>query len=138
MPWSSISNSASVSERSAATVQAGAVITAESGVSGPAAASATRVRMSRSVTIPSPSPRSTTTQVAPASTICWAARCTGISGSQTSAGARISSRTGRPAAGCGSRSWPESRRTLFDSDPTTKRTAAGRSSTGRIACSGIR
>ena len=73
MPWSSISSSASVAVRSADTVQAGAVITSDSGVSGPAPAATTRVRMSRSVTIPRPSPSSTTTQVAPASAMRRAA-----------------------------------------------------------------
>ncbi len=65
MPWSSISSSASVPGRSAATVHAGALITSDSGVSGPAPAATTRVRMSRSVTMPSVSPRSTTTHVTP-------------------------------------------------------------------------
>ncbi len=91
--------------RSAATVQAGALITSDSGVSGLAPAATTRVLMSRSVTMPSRSPRSTTVQVTPASTMRRAASCTVVAGGQISGAARTSSRTRRPAGdGTGSRS----------------------------------
>jgi hypothetical protein len=79
-------------------VRAGALITSASGVSAPAPSATTRVRMSWSVTIPSGPPRSTSTQVAPSRTIRAAASRTGVPGSQTIGGARISSATGRPAA----------------------------------------
>jgi hypothetical protein len=79
--------------RSAATVQAGALITSASGVSDPAPAATTLVRMSRSVTMPNRSPRSTTAQVTPASTIPRAASWTLVWGGHTSGVARISSRT---------------------------------------------
>ena len=137
MPLSSISSSASVLVRSADTVHAGAVITSDSGVFGSAPAATTRVRMSRSVTIPRRSPSSTTTQVAPASAMRRAASRTLVSGGHTSAGARISSPTGRPAAESGdSLSCPASRWTLLSILWTMKRTEAGCSSTGRITVGG--
>ena len=95
--------------------------------------------MSRSVTMPSPSPVSTTTQVAPASAICLAASRTLVAGGQTSAGALISSPTGRPAEEAGgSVSCLASRRTLLFITSVTKRTNAGRSSTGRMTAAGMR
>ena len=137
MPRSSISRSASEPVRSALTVRAGALITSASGVSGPAPSATTRVRMSWSVTIPRSSPSSTTTHVAPAATMRAAASCTGVPGSQTSGGARISSASGRSAAlGGGPGSGPAS--SGAESDRATNRSAAGRSSTGRIASSGMR
>ena len=90
-------NRASVPVLSDATVHAGALITSEIGVSGPAPVATTRVRMSRSVTMPSRSPRSTTAQVTAASTIPCAASWTLMLGGQSSGDARISSRTWRPA-----------------------------------------
>ena len=139
IPRSSISSSASVPVRSADTVQAGAVITSDSGVPGPAPAATTRVRMSRSVTIPSRSPRSTTTQVAPASAMRRAASWTLISGGQTSAGALISSPTGRPAAESGGSALsPARKRRRSFMTWVTKRTKAGRPSTGRMTSAGIR
>ena len=139
IPWSSISSSASVAVRSAATVQAGAVITSDSGVSGPAPAATTRVRMSRSVTIPRPSFSSTTTQVAPASAIWRAASCTLVAGGQTSAGALISSPTGRPVEESGASGWcPARNRSRSFITPVTNRTKAGRSSTGRMTSAGMR
>jgi hypothetical protein len=139
MPWSGISISASVPERSAAIVHAGALMTAESGASAPAPSASTRVRMSRSVTIPSRPPSSTTTHVAPASTIRRAASATRASGAHTTAGARTSSPARRSiAAGGGSRSAPACSRIPADSVRATKRTASGRSSTGRIASAGMR
>ena len=114
-------------------------MTSDSGVSGPAPAATTRVRMSRSVTIPSPSPVSTTTQVAPASAICRAASWTLVDGGQTSAGALISSPTGRPAEDSGgSASCPARKRTRSFITAVTNRTNAGRSRTGRITSPGIR
>ena len=118
MPWSSISSSASVPERSGATVHAGALITSEIGVSGPAPSATTRVRRSRSVTMPSRSPRSTSTQVAPGSTIRRAASWTPVSGGQDECGG-ADQLAHRPAAGrghgrllacvsAGARPWPSS------------------------------
>ena len=138
-PWSSISSRASVPVRSPATVQAGALITSDSGVSGAEPAATTRSLMSRSVTMPSWSPRSTTAQVTPASTIRRAASWTVVAGSQTSGAARISSRTGRPAGdSTGSCSRSPSSRTRLLMDRATKRAAAGRSNTGVTAAAGMR
>ena len=139
MPWSSISSSASVPVRSAATVQAGALITSHSGVSGPAPAATTRVRMSRSVTIPRPSPRSTTTQVTPASAIPRAASCTLVSGRADERLARGSARcTLAPGRTARRAPRPGEQAHALVSERAMKRTAAGRSSTGRIASRGKR
>ena len=82
---------------------------------------------------------STTTQVAPASAIRRAASCTLVAGAQTSAGALISSPTGRPADESGGSAWcPARNRSRSFITRVTKRTKAGRSSTGRMTSAGMR
>ena len=82
---------------------------------------------------------STTTQVAPASAIRLAASWTLVVGAQTNAGARISSPTGRPADDRGGSAWcPARKRSRSFITRVTKRTKAGRSSTGRMTAAGMR
>ena len=94
IPRSSISISTSLPERSLGIVNAGAVMTADTGASPGRSPATTRERRSLSVTIPTESSRSTMRAVAPASVIRRAASRIGVAGAQITGSLRMVALTG--------------------------------------------
>ena len=94
MPRSIMSTRTSLPERSLDTVNAGAVITAETGESIGSPPPTSLERRSLSVTMPTVCPRSTTRAVAPASVSCRAASRTGVPGAQITGAKRMEALTG--------------------------------------------
>ena len=93
-PRSSMSRSTSLPGRSPGTVNAGAVMTSDTGESLDKPPATTRERRSASVTIPSEPPRSTIRAVAPAAVMRWAASRRVVPGSQMTGELRTAPRTG--------------------------------------------
>ena len=112
-------------------------MTAETGPSGLRSAATTRERKSRSVTMPSRSPARTSTALAPAAVIRWAAARIGSLAGHTTGGVRISAATGRcpKSLGPGSDVARACRETI---DRTTNWSTSGRASSGRTTSAGMR